>query len=338
MSWAPDYSFSPSEWEPPAQRENDTIITSDVLQARDTPSMIEQTVTPPFSLNPSPSVHVEQPSFVPVSTAFYPGSHCDASDLVLLSSDSVLFYVHINILLRISENTFSSLLSSPLSGDTYRGSIISIPETSVVLDALLHFLYSESCADQAPSFETLCTAVDQMPFYDIEPRHHIIPSNPSYGYLLAFAPLFPLELYALAAHFDIFHLAASTSSHLLGCSLSTISDEIAERIGAIYLNRLFHLHLRRLTALKGILLRSPYPHPPIPGCSFHSQKQTSRIWALGVAQLAWEATPDTSAHDIESSLSSLDESSTCALCQQSLADWMKAAIASWASIDRMITS
>jgi hypothetical protein len=49
--------------------------------------------------------------------------------------------------------------------------------------------------------------------------------------------MFPLQLYALAAHYDIFDLAVPTSSHLLSFPLSRLSDEMVERMGAIYLKR-----------------------------------------------------------------------------------------------------
>lgn len=71
--------------------------------------------------------------------------------------------------------------------------------------------------------------------------------------LLAQWPVFPLELYALAAHFDLLDLAVQTSPHLLALPLSILTDPIVERMGAIYTKRLFFLHLGRADALKRIL-------------------------------------------------------------------------------------
>ncbi|RDB22395.1 hypothetical protein Hypma_010469 [Hypsizygus marmoreus] len=292
--------------------------------------LIEQTATP--AVSPSSVIVAEDPpSAITISRAFQPASHHKPYDVVLSSLDTVLFYVHSDILLRTSDNGFSSLLSAPCTSTA-----IDISEMSAVLDALLHVLYSEPCAEK-PTFQTLVIAVDHMRYYGLEPRQHLTSSNPMYGYLLGFAPLFPLDLYALAARYDIFELAASTSSHLLRYSLPTISDEMADRIGAVYLNRLFHLLVRRSEALKSILLRSPYPHHPTPRCNFEAQKQMNRAWSLGVAQLVWEARPDIPANEIESAFSPLAIPITCELCRQSLADRMKEVVTLWASVDRTIS-
>jgi hypothetical protein len=203
----------------------------------------------------------------------------------------VLFYVHSHVLLGASNNAFQPILSAPLSHPKYRDEVIQVPETSAVLNIILHVLYSWSCVHHAPSFDILTTAIRQMPHYAIHPKTLIIPSNPIHGHLLTFAPLHPIELYALAAQFDLHSLAAVTSSHLLSFPLVTIDDDMAERIGAVYLKRLLCLHVSRFDALKGILLRTPHPHPPTKDCHFEEQKKLTRAWALVSAYLAWEARP-----------------------------------------------
>lgn len=203
----------------------------------------------------------------------------------------MLFYVHSHVLLGSSNNAFQPILSAPLSHPKYRNEIIQVLETSAVLNIILHVLYSWSCVQHAPSFETLLTAITQLPRYDIDPKALIIPSNPIHGHLLSFAPLYPIELYTLAAQFDLHSLAAATSSHLLAFPLATISDRMAERMGALYLKRLLCLHVSRFDALKSILLRPPHPHPPTKECDFEGQKKLTRAWALASAYLAWEARP-----------------------------------------------
>jgi hypothetical protein len=153
-----------------------------------------------------------------------------------------------------------------------------------------------SCVHYSPTFPTVITAVNRLPTYGVSPKLTIVPSTPTYALLLSHAPLFPLELYALAASFDLYDLAVATSSHLLSFSLATLSDEMAEHIGPVYLKRLFFLHFGRSDALKRVLLPPPHPHAPTPWCDFDEQKKLTRAWALASAYLAWDARPGAKSH------------------------------------------
>jgi hypothetical protein len=230
---------------------------------------------------------------VSVSTTFYPGAHHQslAPDVILLSSDSVFFYVHSHLLLGASENGFHSILPPPPSSNKERDTIVDAPETSTVLNIILHCIYEMSSAHYSPSFSTLTTAVNRLPFYGVRPKLRINPSTALYNILLSHAPLYPLELYTLAATHDLYELAAATSSHLLSFPLATLSDETAERIGPVYLKRLFFLHFGRSDALKRVLLSPPHPHAPTQWCDFSEQKKLTRAWALASAYLAWDARP-----------------------------------------------
>lgn len=215
----------------------------------------------------------------------------------------VLFYVHSQILRSISPQAFrrvieeyhtsndTATVTKQVLGSIYPEGIIQVPETSAVLNVILHVLYGTSAAQHSPSFETLTTAVDRMPYYDLEPKAYITPRTPLYDHLLTYAPLFPLQLYALAGHYDLQDLAVATSSHLLSYPLANLPEEMAERMGAVYLKRLLCLHLERFNALKDILLQPPHPHPATKDCSFTDQKKLTRAWALVSAYLAWDARP-----------------------------------------------
>lgn len=228
-----------------------------------------------------------------MSTTFYPGGHNHhlPPDLVLLSSDNVFFYVHSHVLLGASDNGFQSLLPASSPKGKEQGTVLSIRESSAVLNVILHTVYDMSCAHYSPPFQTLVTAVDCLPLYGIDLKSHIAPSMPLFTVLLSHAPLYPLELYALAAHYDLYDLAVSTSSHLLSLALPSITDEMAIRIGPVYLKRLFFLHFGRSDALKRVLLNPPHPHAPTPWCDFAEQKKLTRAWALASAYLAWDARP-----------------------------------------------
>lgn len=184
-------------------------------------------------------------------------------------------------------------MPAPVTPSKDDDAIISFPDNSTVLNIILHTVYDMSCAHYSPSFPALVTAVNRLPAYGIPPKVRIAPSTPLFSVLLSHAPLFPIELYALAASHDLYDLAVATSSHLLAFPLATITDEMAEKIGPVYLKRLFFLHFGRSDALKRVLLPPPNPHAPTPMCDFTEQKRLTRAWALASAYLAWDARPGT---------------------------------------------
>jgi len=274
-----------------------------------------------------------------VSTTFFCGAQHESvpADIVLLSRDAVWFYVHTNKLLKSSENNFNSLLPlMPQIGNTQLGSIIAVQESSVVLNVVMHTIYNISCAQYNPSFHTIAAAIASLKTYGIPLRQRIIPSTPLFSLLMSHAPLVPLELYTLAASHDLYDLAAVTSSYLHSFSLSSITDEMAGKMGPVYLKRLFFLHYGRADALKRILLAPPHPHAPTPQCDFTDQKKLTRAWALASAYLAWDARADLSTSTIESALTPLENHLTCDLCRDTLKDRIKTTVVEWSDIKRTI--
>ncbi|KAJ7676637.1 hypothetical protein DFH06DRAFT_1168712 [Mycena polygramma] len=257
-------------------------------------------------------------------------------DIALLSKDSVYFYVHSDVLLDATDNGFRAMLLIHFADKSASPSMLHVPEPSSALNVILHAIYNISCAHYSPTFETLASAVDSMPIYGINPKAAILPSTPLFTLLLSHAPLFPLELYALAAHHDIFELAVPTSSHLLGFPLSRVSNEMAQRMGAIYLKRLIFLQLGRAEALKRVLGPLPDQHPPTPACDISSQKQLSRAWALATAGLAWDIRPDMSTHSLELALRPLADHLSCELCKSALNNRVAHLIVQWATVKRTI--
>ncbi|KAM6495933.1 hypothetical protein JOM56_008639 [Amanita muscaria] len=299
-----------------------------------------QIPTPPLSNDGSPVVndHDETNNLVSVSTTFYPGSQHDSMppDIILLSSDNVFFYVHSAVLLGASENAFNSLLASHSPATEGQEPVITVPETSATLNIILHVIYDMSCAHYSPSYPLLVTSVDRLPVYGVNPKSRITPSAPLYALLLSHAPLFPLDLYALAAAHDLYNLAVATSSHLLSFPLASLSDEMAVRMGPIYLKRLFFLHFGRSDALKRVLLPPPHPHPATPWCDFTEQKKLTRAWALASAYLAWDARPDLSTSTMESALRPLTDHLTCEQCQHVLQERIKNLVVQWSVVKRTI--
>ncbi|KAG2018688.1 hypothetical protein CC2G_008096 [Coprinopsis cinerea AmutBmut pab1-1] len=267
---------------------------------------------------------------VSVSTSFCPGAHPLESDVIFCSSDGVLFYLHSQVIVTAAPNAFFAFLSG--KGSIVNGGPISIPESSTTLNIILHTLYGTSCAQNSPSLDDLIQAVDRMPFHGIAPQRLIVPKTPLYMLLLSYAPLRPIEVYALAGFHCLEELAVHVSSHLLSFPLSTISDELATRIGSVYLKRLFLLHVHRLDALKDALLQPPHPHAPTKECTFAEQKKLTRAWALASSYLVWDATPDVSTHRIQSALSSLVKGISCKECENSANARMREVVVKWAAV------
>ncbi|KAI5991797.1 hypothetical protein EDD15DRAFT_2273337 [Pisolithus albus] len=295
-----------------------------------------QVLTPPDSCASSPvSSSEEEDTIVFVSTTFFPGALLNAlpSDLVLLSSDSVFFYVHRHVLLGASENGFNSLLlSTPGTDLSPVGRVVRVPESSAELNIVLHAIYGMSCAHYSPSFESLVSSLAVMNTYGIPIKKHVTRYTPLYNLLLFHAPLYPIELYTLAASYDLYDLAIPTSSHLLSFSLASLTDEMADRIGPRYLKHLFFLHIGRSDALRRLLLPPPNPHPPTATCDFTEQKKLTRAWALASAYFAWDSRPDLSTSSLESALAPLGEQLSCDQCKLVWQERIKTLIVQWSVV------
>ena len=246
----------------------------------------------------TPEEEREEDVIVSVSTAFFPDTvHAHVSgypDLIIVSSDRVHFYVHGHQVLGASENGFNHLLPpSPTDLIEGIGSMITLSESSIVLNVILHTIYNISCIHYSPPAKTMVEAVDTFPKYGIPISKYAAPCTPLSSHLLSLAPYSPINMYSLVASYDLEHLAVPISSHLLGFPLPDITDAIAAKMGSVYLKRLVSLHLNRLDALKQILLRPPPPHVlfPTSQCNTTEQKKLTRAWALATAHLAWDARP-----------------------------------------------
>ncbi|KAJ7618838.1 hypothetical protein DFH06DRAFT_1285949 [Mycena polygramma] len=311
------------------------------VQFHDPEAIIKNDHLPPSSSHedsPVADAGEDGTAVISISTTFsFTAQHRpQPPDIILLSEDSVYFSVHSHVLLGATDNAFRDMLPIHCANEFDVASVLQVPEPSSVLNVILHAIYDISCAHYSPAFETLVDAVDSMLVYGINPKSSIFPSTPLFTLLLSHAPLFPLELYALAAHHDIFELAAPTSSHLLSFPLYRVPDALAQRMGATYLKRLIFLQLGRSEALKRVLGPLPDQHPPTPECGFASQKQLSRAWALATASLAWDIRPDMSTHSLELSLRPLADHLTCELCITALNDRVTHLIVQWATVKRTI--
>lgn len=294
------------------------------------------------------------PENVSISTSFHPRAQKFGPDpdVILVSCDCVYFYVHSGILLSTSDNAFNSLLSmQAVDGSDYvfPEPIISVPESSSVLNVLLCAIYSKSSAQYSPTLDTLSLALSVLKTYGVPIESVIASDTPLYNVLLEMAPEHPLDIFALASQYDLYSLAVASSSHLLSFSLSTLSDETAKRIGPIYLKRLFFMHLGRAEVFRNIFLPPPYPHAPTSTCDYEQQQILTRAWTLASAHLTWDARVgkkdflacdipdadgfiDVSTTAMEKALSPLGEHLHCELCRTALTERINILIQRWSMV------
>ncbi|KAH7923964.1 hypothetical protein BV22DRAFT_1047810 [Leucogyrophana mollusca] len=270
-----------------------------------------------------------------VSTSFPPGSpnFLHQPDLILVSSDSVFFHIHRSALQDASAQAFHiSFHSLPRLSVGSMEPVIAISESSTTLTIVLHTIYGMSSSRYSPSFAALSSAVASLAANEISVKQFVTPSSPLGFHILAHAPLHPLEVYALAAHYDLHDLAVASSSHLLSSNLATVTDEMAVWMGPRYLRRLFLLHFDRIVALKNLLMPPPYPHPATTTCTSEDQSKVMRAWALATAYLIWDSRVDLSTTTIKSVIGPIEGQLQCSLCRDALMSRMKSVVVQWTNV------
>ncbi|KZV85587.1 hypothetical protein EXIGLDRAFT_681709 [Exidia glandulosa HHB12029] len=269
-----------------------------------------------------------------VSTTFNPRARLAAANghppnVALVSSDSVRFFVHTAVLRAASSNDFEGLLSTNSQN-------IQVAQSGPALNVLLHSVYGLDVTPYAPDWDTLKEAIEVMHRYAVPP-----PSPPEPLFALLFShvhrPGGAEDLYVLSAQFGPNALAVSASEHLLSLDLSSITDEWAAQCGAIYLKRLFFLHLGRIQALKRIVAVPLALHAPRAGCSRGDQQQNVHgPWTYAVAQLIADARPDLPISLIEGRLNPLAYRSSCAQCAEIMTARIRAIKQEWSNVKRTI--
>ncbi|KZT74088.1 hypothetical protein DAEQUDRAFT_761539 [Daedalea quercina L-15889] len=311
----------PDEW---SDTDSETTLT--------TKTPVGTPMEKPEAVDPSENATVS------VSYAFHPYTSFDklAPDLVLASLDHVFFYVHYHKVLAASDNGFATLLSSCKFTLAEYPPIAAIPEPAEVLNIIVHTIYGMPALEYHPSFETVSATLDALPRYGMSPKRIVVAGQPLYDLVVACAPLHPIDTYALAAAHDLPDAAAAVSAHLLSFPLSALSDELVNRMGPIYLKKLFFLHNGRIEALKHALIQPPVTHVETPDCTLIQQRRLTRAWALAAAHIMWEAGPNLSTHLLQASLLPLQKELTCPKCKLTLRDRVACLVVDWASVKRTI--
>lgn len=222
------------------------------------------------------------------------------SDVLFVSSDFAYFHAHSSIILAVSNNSFNHILPSSSFQDAgkqkgesgcYFGAnpLFAVPETSAVFNIIIHTIYRVSCAHYHPSFDDLAETLSALQKYGIEPKVLVTPTSPMFSVLLSHAPDRAFDIYALASQYNIHDLAVAASAYLRAFPLCDLTDEMAERVGAVYVKKLFFMHLGRVEALKNLLFPPPYPHDIVPGCGRAQIENMNRAWTMAAVQLSLDA-------------------------------------------------
>ncbi|KAA1471662.1 hypothetical protein DENSPDRAFT_837701 [Dentipellis sp. KUC8613] len=329
------------QWDSAIDHVTDHLNVSSGAKPRDPKltTLVSRSQLPVYPDPNAPILEAEQRNIVPVSTTFFPGFTFDhlPSDVALLTSDSVFFYAHSHRLLAASDNGFNAMLPQghmdELDGNP---PLLFVPENSAVLNVILHTIYNMSTAQFLPATRTVVDAVDAMTTYGIPAKTYIGPSTPLFLHLLTIAVIHPIEIYALAGSLDIFELAVGASAHLLSYSLPSLTDELAVKMGPIYLRRLVFLHLGRLEALKRHLLPPPPFHRHTTICGAAEQSALSRAWTLASAYLTWDARPDLSTVSMGAALYPLENDLHCEECKRLLRERIGDLVMNWALVKKTI--
>lgn len=230
------------------------------------------------------------------SSTFHRTSRLDKlpPDVVLVSTDNVLFSVHAHRLLRLSNNHFAGLLWKSFSEASVCSAFLAVDDNASVLTVVLHIIYEMYSDLNSFGFDELAAAIASLRRYGVQLEQLIAPRTPLMERLLGFAPVRGIELFAIAAQNDLESLAIPVSSHLLSYPIAEFPDHLASRMTSRYLKRLYDLKVNRMAALRDLLLMPPEGHPPSAECGFEERIRLVRAWALAAARFAWDAAAGTS--------------------------------------------
>jgi hypothetical protein len=232
-----------------------------------------------------------------VSSLFPPSLLVDGQqpNVFLCSSDMVLFYVHIPVLLSASRNHFGGWLFPELtaSASSDYPLVINATESSQVWSIALCIIYGCELPVPHPSLPLIEQSIAILAVYGISPKTILTPEQPIYGLLRSHLEKHALEVYALAAQYDIYVLASEASTYLMEYPFNTIPDGMARKIGGVYMYRLGKLQIHRVEEFKRILLEPPKPHKETRSCGTLQQADLMRSYTLSVAYMAWDARPGT---------------------------------------------
>lgn len=155
--------------------------------------------------------------------------------------------------------------------------------------------------------------------------------------ILEQAPHHPMHAYAICAGHAPESICVSASQYTLSTSPDSLTEADALTMGAIYLRRLFFLHLGRRDALKRVVQETPQHHSPRLDCSLQDQLAVMRRWELAVADVLVLPLPhNTPVEDLQQTFGSIAETTECMTCRSLIIGRTRDVCTAWLGIKRTI--
>ncbi|KAF5326739.1 hypothetical protein D9619_004685 [Psilocybe cf. subviscida] len=297
-------------------------------------------LAPPDFLKSNPDLYSQATDHFSISKTFHT-ELVPTPDALLLSSDGVFFYVHLETIHRHCPGAFQSFLgesSSHTNSQTANPVMLDCP--SEELNIILHTLYDMPLDTYRPGPDTVTAAIDIMPRLGVTVNRVVYPECALYKYILSYTPLRPLEVYALAAHHGVHSLAVYASSYLLNMEILTVPEDASARMGPIYFLKLVRLHMTRFDALKASLLVAPPAHPPamVDRCTFEQQQQARQPAFEHHADSIALPSVDFAVQAMEGTLHPMMEDLTCTECKSTLRRMVARVRSQWLSVPTVTIS
>jgi len=306
-------------------------------------------------------------------SAVFPHLGLPKPDIIIQAMDGVHFYVHELYLKSASSNDLGNLLATPDTSASATSSRSSVPfltpgsvsyfdqagspystsptmvsrspmvptyrtlfaaEYSTVFNIVLHLVYGISCDRYGPDVDTLSEVLTALPGYGFKSPE---PSSEFWVLLLNQAPLDPLRVFSIGANPAMESVCCLASQYTLTIPLSALTESDALTTGALYLRRLFFLHLGRLEALKRIIKAPPEQHPPTATCSLDDQRPVLVAWRLAICNTLMEDLPqNTAASALVATFAPVASVTTCPPCKASVLHRVTEIMQEWAMVRRTI--
>lgn len=191
-----------------------------------------------------------------------------------------------------------------------------------------------SCQHYEPSLEAIAEAFQSSRVYGLPPPPD---DHDVWSLLLRYAPTKPLQVYCLGASCGCETVCVRASEHTLGTRPSSVREVEATTMGAVYLRRLFFLHLGRTEALKRILRPKPIGHPVTTTCSAKDQKTVLAAWDRATSVVMLQDLPqNTSPVFLAMTFNPIATSVSCPECGEQVRQRILSMIPEWQRVRRTI--
>ncbi|KAG8752138.1 hypothetical protein FRC14_007303 [Serendipita sp. 396] len=265
-----------------------------------------------------------------ISTTFYPREDYPG-DLFLITNDNVYFVVHKRVLFEHSSNKFGGYLDDPAL------SWFQVPESSTILNLILHVLYDFDPSSYKPTLAQISILLDTLPLYGVDVIASFSEGKNLFKITLDHSLVSGLETYALVCKHSLEVLAVKCSHNLLSTPLYSLTDEHCISMGPIYLRRLVFLHLGRLERLRSLLKPPPKSHTPSLLCDALDQRtRLEKPWKEAVNELCWDLRADTPLSQLQSILGPLVEKLQCGECQLEMKERIRGLFVDWTMVKTTI--